>query len=86
MIKRLKYIATLLMMAFMLISCTSTEYKGEFPELYSVAINSVLGNIGYEAHTDSIIAIIEEDGFGRILFSYTEERMTYSILIIQKSK
>src|SRR5690554_6153268 len=85
MIKKMKYMLMIFMISLMLVSCTSTEYKGEFPQLYSVATHSILGNLGYADHTDSIITIIEEDGFGRILFSYTEETTTYSILILQKS-
>ena len=50
--------------------------KGENPELLSEAINSLLVARGYHPHGEgyyeSQIEIIEEDDFGRKLFSYFE--------------
>lgn len=61
------------------------KYRGKYPELYSVAIHTVLSNAGNSGETNSTIEIIEEDKFGRILFSYTEHRNLFSYIIIQKN-
>lgn len=54
-----------------------TEYVGNYPELYSVAINSapeVKGYIGCPHRDDSpVVGLIEEDAYGRKLFCYTED-------------
>lgn len=70
--------------AIFLVGCDSTKNKGEYPELYSIAVNSLLGVLGYNSHGDVSIEIIEEDSFGRKLFSYSEGE-TYSLLISQKT-
>jgi hypothetical protein len=74
-----------------LTGCQFTGYKGEFPELYTVAVNSLLGMKGYHSHGDAIIKLIEEDTFGRKLFSYYEDSYygegwpnSFSYLICQK--
>jgi len=69
---------------------SKVDYRGEYPELYSVAINAVLGSTGYlpgEIKHDSEITVLEEDAYGRVLFLYTEENLvsTYSLIISQKS-
>ena len=66
------------------------EYGGEYPELYSVAINSLLGVRGYgssEQPFESIIEVIEEDNFGRTLYLYFENNPVseYSLIISQES-
>jgi len=50
------------------------EYVGEHPELFSVAVNSVLGVRGYlPGHMNQPnITVVDRDGYGRILFSYDE--------------
>ena len=57
--------------------CTYKEYKGEYPDLYTVAINSILWNNGHsygaDKAVDSNIEVIETDEYGRILFSYYEK-------------
>jgi len=59
-------------------------YDGDHPELFSVGIQSLLGARGYEEGHLSLpnIKIISEDNYGRILFSYREDRID-SYLIIQ---
>jgi len=66
------------------------DYRGEYPELFSVAINSLLGARGYwtsEIRHEAGITIIAEDAYGRIMFSYWERSgiSTQSRLIMQKS-
>ena len=70
------------------------EYIGDYPELYSVAINSILGARGYGvAHmTQPNIIVLEEDDYGRILFSYSESAAAgntgvspFNRVIIQKT-
>ncbi len=83
---------TLIIFVVFLTSCTQDkdDYNGEYPELYSTAIHSLLGTFGYgssERRFDSQIAILEEDEYGRKLFSYYENTRisTYSLIINQKS-
>jgi len=67
------------------------EYRGDYPELYSVALNSLLGAIGYEPSKmlSPTITVLETDNYGRILFSYSENSVgdipDFSHIIIQKS-
>ncbi len=73
--------------------CTYKEYKGEYPDLYTVAINSILWNNGHsygaDKAVDSNIEVIETDEYGRILFSYYEKyyagaRLSFSALIVMQ--
>ncbi len=66
-------------------------YSGDYPNLYTVAINSVLWNNGnsYSAdwYTDPKIEIIDEDRYGRTMFTYYEKHyagadMSFSSLVI----
>jgi len=71
-------------------SFSPDDYHGDYPELYSAAINSILGSSGYahsERDYDSEITVIEEDDYGRTLFLYYENNIvsTYSLVISQKS-
>lgn len=78
--------------AFVLAGCEYKGYEGENKDLYSVAVDSLLGSRGYnmingEAFIDPIITILEEDEYGRILFYYFEDSQisTHSLLICQSS-
>ena len=76
-----------LTLIFALSACGDTDvtYAGSKPELFSVGIHSLLGVRGFGMHLDiAFIEILEEDNYGRILFSYNED-MILSRLIIQKS-
>ena len=66
-----------------------TGYKGEYPALYTEAVNSILAIKGFHNHGDALINLVEEDSFGRILFSYYDDSYYYgeyflSYLICQK--
>ena len=66
------------------------SYMGEYPELYSVAISTLLGAEGQiysEVPMEASLKMVEEDNYGRKLFIYYEERgiTEYSLLISQKS-
>jgi len=67
------------------------KYEGDYPELYSVAINSILGAKGYkpDGHGPfpSKVVPIEKDSLGRVMFLYHEDNKisTYSLIINQKS-
>ena len=71
-------------------SSTEFEYPGNNPELYSVAISSILGQRGFvmgpPGGDPPFITVLERDNYGRRLFSYDEDcpRLTVSHLIIQK--
>jgi len=65
-------------------------YEGEYLELYSIAINTLLGARGYgysEQPFQPRIEVIDEDKFGRKLFIYFENSSisTYSLIISQKN-
>jgi len=65
----------------------NTRYAGEHPELYSIAINSLVATRGYtqsEIKMQASIKLIEEDNYGRKLFIYSEGR-GYHLVISQKS-
>jgi hypothetical protein len=63
------------------------EYRGDYPELYSVAVNTLLGVKGIYGYgpVTMRIEIIEEDAFGRKMFLYYEGHRVseYSLHIIQ---
>lgn len=67
------------------------RYSGLNPELYSIAINSLLGARGYidssEMSFHPELTILESDQYGRKLFLYYENNIisTYSLFISQKS-
>ena len=67
----------LLIFVFILISCGYSGYSGNRSDLFSVAINSVLYLNGYsweaDFQCDPNIEIIEEDKYGRTMFSYYEK-------------
>jgi len=80
MTKRIIYVLLVLILLTMLLtSCFQgrVRYTGDYPELFSVAIGSVLGTTGYEmergGHVAAGVVSIEEDRFGRVLFRYSEE-------------
>jgi len=71
------------MLTIVLTSCdffSDFEYTGDYPELYSVAISSILGARGYEIIEGAWrggagqphVSILETDDFGRVLFLYGE--------------
>jgi len=74
------------------VGCTNRDkvYDGEYPELYTAAIHSLLGSTGYiqsERSFPAIIKEIDEDAYARKLFIYYEGShiSTYSLMISQKS-
>jgi len=85
-------IVLLLIVSFSGSGCTRPEpyeYSGEYPELYSIAINSVLGSTGYslsEKKFDPDITVMDKDMYGRKLFLYTEYKgiSTYNLIVSQK--
>lgn len=85
-------IVLVLVISLLLTSCfgDGMDYHGEYPDLYSVAIHSIIGIYGYdfsEVKFDSKINVIDEDEQGRKLFSYQENSTvsTYNLIICQKT-
>lgn len=70
------------------------QYSGEYADLYTVAINSLLWNRGMSTVTDKLcdpdIQILETDTYGRVLFKYTEKSfnqdISFSSLLILQAK
>ena len=88
-----KTVSIIVILALILLGCfgsrNTDDYRGDYPELYSIAIHSLLGSTGYgfsERKFDSEITIVEEDNSGRKMFLYFENTIvsTYSIIISQK--
>ena len=69
--------------------CFYRGYIGEYPEAYTVALSNIPGLHGYsgngEAIWDPYISIIEKDGYGRTLFSYSENGINEFIIAVQQS-
>lgn len=89
--KTLLFVLVLLIL-FSLTGCRGYEgYNREDTDLYTIAIYNVLGNFGYYNNGEVIsqpdIDVIEEDDYGRKLFSYFEGSAisTYSLLMLQFS-
>ena len=81
----------LLIFTTILTSCGYSGYSGNRSDLYSVASNSVLWLNGYswgaDFVRDPIIEVIEEDSYGRTMFTYYEKYykgsdISFSALII----
>ena len=95
MIKQIKVVIKFILLLSPIMFVTSCfrefEYEGDYPELFSVAVNSILGAIGYSlgppGGVQPRITLLEEDAYGRRLFLYNEE-VTLNIsayrIIIQK--
>ena len=81
-------------MSFLLASCNQDDYRGEYPELYSVAVNSILGASGFvegppRRHASPSIVVLRVDDYGRVLFSYSERLLGVSPtnrVIMQKTE
>jgi len=92
-------VVILFLISFMFSNCAVSiysqfatgEYDGDYPELYSIGINSILGAKGYinqgYGKWLSEIQIIEKDNFGRVLFHYCEYNRvsSRSFIISQKN-
>ncbi len=85
----------LLLVAVLTVSsgCDYKGYSGKDVDLYTVAINSVLWNLGHSSDADrfcdSQIEVIEKDAYGRTLFvyhekHYVEDSLAFSALIISQ--
>jgi hypothetical protein len=81
----------LLIFTAILTSCGYSGYSGKHSDLYSVAANSVLWLNGYswgaDYECDPSIEVIEEDSYGRTMFTYYEKHykgsdISFSALII----
>lgn len=87
-----KMLLTILLLFMMILtSCRYNGYSGNYSNLYSVAINSVLWLNGHSWDADyecnPYIEIIDEDQYGRIMFTYYEKYysgadISFSALII----
>lgn len=68
--------------------CAFKGYSGEYPDLYTVAINSILWNWGHiqqlEGTAQPIIGILEKDDYGRTLYVYYEGSGAETNLVISQ--
>lgn len=93
-VKALVLILALLTSTLLFAGCTYSGYKGDNPELCSVAWANIPTLHGYafngEVSFDAEIEILETDNYGRILFRYSEDANGYGqydcyILIMQRA-
>ena len=89
--KKLSALVLLLVLTLLILTGCYSGYSGEHTDLYTVAINSILWTFGHSFGADfpmnSEIEIIEQDQYGRTLFTYYEEYysggdITFSSLVI----
>jgi len=91
MIKKYTFLLFILF-TILLTSCFGQEkefeYLGENPELFSIAVNSILGARGFQdigwGKDHPAIITREKDNHGRILFSYSEGGNFVGLLVLQK--
>ncbi len=93
-IKALLLIFAMIVSSLLVTGCVYRGYDGDYPELCSVAWESIPTLSGFasngEALYDATVEILETDDYGRILFSYTEDCMDYDgvgyyVLIMQRT-
>ncbi|MDR2598892.1 MAG: hypothetical protein LBC73_01285 [Oscillospiraceae bacterium] len=85
-------IVTIILISVFLTGCYNqpVEYTGDYPELFTIAINSLIGSKGFSEDPYSyevVIEVVEIDDYGRKLFLYIEfgAQSNYSLLISQTS-
>ena len=89
-----RFVILLLIFLFMILTGCYSGYSGENTDLYTVSINSVPWTLGHsfsaDFYKDSEIEILEQDQYGRTLFTYYEEyysggSTSFSSLVICQS-
>lgn len=92
--KKLSALVLLLVLTLLILTGCYSGYSGEHTDLYTVAINSISWTFGHsfgaDFPMDSEIEIIEQDQYGRTLFTYYEEfysggDITFSSLVVCQS-
>jgi len=86
--KKLLILFLLTIMMFTICSCDKIlKYEGEEYDLYTVALNSLIGVYGSAFNRSPVLEIKETDEYGRVMFYYEEGSIinAYNILIAQKS-
>lgn len=93
----MKKTITMLLTIFMMVAfigCAYKGYSGDRRDLYTEAVNSVLWNNGHsfsaDRYADAQIEIIEEDSYGRTLFTYYEKyyagaSISFSALLVSQA-
>ena len=73
--------------------CSRPPYKGKHQGLYTVALHSLLWINGLSYQTDLLcdpnIQILEQDSYGRVLFTYTEKKFadfSFSCLLVSQKE
>jgi len=92
MIRRIIYMLKLIVVLTLILffsACRTFEYSGDYPELFTIAVNSILGTQGGFAGRQYVqpeLRVLDEDIHGRVLFMYSEDNdvSPVSFLIMQK--
>ncbi len=75
--KKTRLLLLSIFMVIILTGCFYRGYSGNYSDLYTVAINSVLWNNGHSFSADKFvnpeIEMIDKDKFGRTMFTYYEK-------------
>lgn len=88
------FVIVVLLLSSLFMTACWQSYTGNYPELYTVAINSMLWIYGHsygaDFPMDPEIEVLEKDNYGRVLFRYTERNVGKiafsSLVIMQQSK
>jgi len=90
--KKINLLLLFILFNFSLFGCTiDRTYQGDYPELVTVAMYSLLNTNGYvrenHGYVSPEVKVLEEDNYGRKMFAYCEDQYGFvvSILIIQYS-
>ena len=90
-IKALLLIFALVVSTLLFVGCTYRGYNGDYPELCSVAWASIPTLTGFasngEVLYDARVEILENDSYGRVLFTYSESYgvNSFYVMIVQYS-
>ena len=93
--KKLRYVFVIVLCGVLLLgftSCIPYRYKGDYIDLFTVAVNNMFGSDGYDTFEfhdiHPYIEVIESDNYGRKLFFFTDRKgraFGTAIFVMQKS-
>ena len=82
--RKMRFLLLVACLVLPLCSCGNHNNKIKNPDLYTVAIHSLLWNNGFSMQTERYcapqISILETDEYGRIMFSYQESALSGKVV------
>lgn len=88
--KTLILVLMLLAVALFSAGCNNSRYRGEYPQLCSVAWSNIPTLTGCRSNGEVVydpeVSVLATDSYGRVLFSYTEDNYgrSFYVLIMQR--